>query len=236
MAVGLFKGYILAYVGIALSSLAETLGPGCHGLATDPRLPNVRQPEVTNGIHRYRDGDKVAQALDEEQQQHLYTSETLRDAKHETTESDHTAKSRFRASAEEKQGERESQWALLFRDICFMLHELARFSAAFIPSKPVVWTLSIIYLIFRLPEGINLFLGNLAILIMERRLYFDFQGRYLGLKQAQQRGFKIGVLEYKIDKLEKEAAESKERLKVLEVKLERIYEQDLRSKAAFTEM
>ncbi|KAM0287219.1 hypothetical protein ACHAQH_000533 [Verticillium albo-atrum] len=222
--------------------MVEKFGPACgpcHGVAAaEVHIPNVNEvPTKDEATHLRDEPERMEQTPTDDQQQHLYTSETPADEQEPVGKpTGRGGKNRLRMTAERVACEAESQWALLLRDICAILHDLSRLFCHLIPPKAFVWTLGVLYLIAKTPEAITLFFTYLSIVVVERRLLFDLQGRYLGMKQAHRRAMSLNYLEQRMEAAEKEANESKERVKVLEMKLDRLYERNPTGKAAFSEL
>ncbi|CRK26446.1 hypothetical protein HYQ45_012924 [Verticillium longisporum] len=246
MAIGPIKAYFLAVIGMTLSNMAETLEPACGAClgvaAAEARVPSMnqmpirgdaahQQDEAEEAMHKPHDDDQQQQ----QQQQPLYTSETPAGEREPADKPvGRGAMHHLRMRAEKVACKAESQWALLLRDVCSLLRDLSSIFCPLIPSKAFVWTIGILYLIARTPEVIAMFLSYLAVVVVERRLLFDFQGRYLGMEQAHRRAKIVLDLQNRMETAEKEAKESQEKVKVLETKLDRLYARDPASKAALS--
>ncbi|KAG7126093.1 hypothetical protein HYQ44_001133 [Verticillium longisporum] len=242
MAIGPIKAYFLAVIGMTLSNMAETLEPACGAslgvAAAEARVPSMNQMPIRgDAAHQQDEAEEPMHKPhdDRQQQQPLYTSETPAGEREPADKPvGRGGMHHLRMRAEKVACETESQWARLLRDVCSLLRDLSSMVCPLMPSKAFVWTIGILYLIARTPEAMAMFLSYLAVVIVERRLLFDFQGRYLGMEQAHRRAKVVLDLQSRMETAEKEAKESQEKVRILEMKLDRLYARDPASKAALS--
>ncbi|RBQ97504.1 hypothetical protein VDGD_00055 [Verticillium dahliae] len=242
MAIGPIKAYLLAVIGMTLSNMAETLEPACGAslgvAAAEARVPSMNQMPIRgDAAHQQDEAEEPMHKPhdDRQQQQPLYTSETPAGEREPADKPvGRGGMHHLRMRAEKVACETESQWARLLRDVCSLLRDLSSMVCPLMPSKAFVWTIGILYLIARTPEAMAMFLSYLAVVMVERRLLFDFQGRYLGMEQAHRRAKVVLDLQSRMETAEKEAKESQEKVRILEMKLDRLYARDPASKAALS--
>ncbi|KAG7125151.1 Mitochondrial distribution and morphology protein 10 like [Verticillium longisporum] len=230
MAIGPIKAYLLAVIGMTLSNMAETLEPACGAslgvAAAEARVPSMNQMPIRgDAAHQQDEAEEPMHKPhdDRQQQQPLYTSETPAGEREPADKPvGRGGMHHLRMRAEKVACETESQWARLLRDVCSLLRDLSSMVCPLMPSKAFVWTIGILYLIARTPEAMAMFLSYLAVVMVERRLLFDFQGRYLGMEQAHRRAKVVLDLQSRMETAEKEAKESQEKVRILEMKLDRL--------------
>ncbi|KAF3345291.1 hypothetical protein VdG2_06542 [Verticillium dahliae VDG2] len=229
MAIGPIKAYFLAVIGMTLSNMAETLEPACGAslgvAAAEARVPSMNQMPIRgDAAHQQDEAEEPMHKPhdDRQQQQPLYTSETPAGEREPADKPvGRGGMHHLRMRAEKVACETESQWARLLRDVCSLLRDLSSMVCPLMPSKAFVRTIGILYLIARTPEAMAMFLSYLAVVMVERRLLFDFQGRYLGMEQAHRRAKVVLDLQSRMETAEKEAKESQEKVRILEMKLDR---------------